>query len=355
MKKKLLVDVLTKVMAGVDQKELHAEDTDLITFDKGWITSYSGEIAISHKLNLNIRCSVPAAYLYQVLRDMNIDDVVLKIDGSSLIISDKNSNKILDLKIKERDLSGETVLKVDDERFVDIPKDFMEALKFCSFSASEDPTMEILNSVFFINSEVYSSDNYRLSGFTMSESIDDGFALPIRAVKDILKFGSKINKHYSDGRWIHFGEFNEKGNLGMVYHAMLVLGDYPYQNIRDFFDGLETEKTIDLPKDKILASASIAEKIGYEEASQSKSVSIYRDKKKDVLIVEGKRKEVGSYREVIEVDEAKDFPKDVILDINPDFLKDILKVTNKLDVIGGGRGMRFKEGKFQHYMTNTLG
>lgn len=252
IKKQELIDVLVAVKPGLAQKAILEQATHFI-FTGRHIVTYNDRICVGHPFACDFSCSVPAQEFYSILNRMNdeyinliFDEGKLKLEGDkvqALLVTDMGQN-ILPF-IASLDL--ETYKKQSRS----VPQDFVDAIKFCSFSASRNMSSLVLACLFIHDDLVAATDDLRISEYKMKDDMGCSMLLPAAIVTDLIKYPIvkfAINK---EGNWVYFFTDAEA-----VFCCRLVDGEFP--DYSPFLEGIDKD-CIELPDDidYLIESASI--------------------------------------------------------------------------------------------------
>ena len=194
MKKTELLTAIKSVMMGIDKSS--AIGSDFLLFDENWIRSYKEDISCSFPINVGVRTAVRAEELYKILSRMNADEIEVSMteDGKLQIKGGKTVLKMNPLQKEQITSSLERAwaVQTDGLEWFYLPKDFLLAMELCSFSAGTGPAMGILAGIHFIQNKAISTDNYRVSVYTMGEELPNEFTLPTKTAEGLLKLEEKF-------------------------------------------------------------------------------------------------------------------------------------------------------------------
>ena len=352
MKKSDLLNGIKSVMMGIDKSS--AIGSDFLLFDENWVRSFKEDISCSFPLETGIRTAVRAEELYKILLRMDAEEVEIKMteDGKLQIKGGRTTLKMNPLQNEQITTSLERAwaVQTDGLEWFYLPKDFVQAMELCSFSAGTGPALGVLAGIHFVGNKAISTDNYRVSVYTMAESVTNEFTLPTKTAEGLLKLEEKFETIATTKSWVHFSN-----DGGAIYSSRILAGEYPSKKIIGLFetmkfdmgaDPLEFPKGLEAPLDrvKILAGSSGE---GWESLSK---VSLHYSNG-DLEIQAGK--EAG---EIIDrVEWKKDhFDEGLELKVQPDFFKKILGITRCFRMSPTKKSILFSSEKFSHLMVATL-
>jgi len=200
--KQELLDALSIVRPGLANKEMIAQSTSF-AFLNGRVVTYNDEISISHPVqNLDIEGAVKANELYELLNKIKKDEIDFEMTESEIRIKAGRSKAGLTLK-QEVTLPLEEI--GEQGKWKKLPDQFQEALKFTSFSCSNDMSMPVLTCIHVDKktSCAISSDNFRLTYHNLGGTLPiNSFLIPASSVKELIKY---LITHIAEGQgWVHF-------------------------------------------------------------------------------------------------------------------------------------------------------
>jgi DNA polymerase III sliding clamp (beta) subunit (PCNA family) len=195
------MDVLVKVKPGLADKEIIEQSTHFI-FDENKIRTYNDEITITHNFESELQGAVSAKEFYGVFDKIPDDemDAINKGDGKFLF---KGKNKQITFNIDTHiTVPRINVVANNSKKWVKLPDDFSDAVKFCIFSASKNAVQGPLTGILVKGREVISCDNYRATKIEMKSDVGDLFLIPGHVAIDLVKYN--VRKYYYDTNWLHF-------------------------------------------------------------------------------------------------------------------------------------------------------
>lgn len=326
-----LLNILTTIKPGLNKNDYVEHGNNFIFTGKEIIT-YNDEIAISYPYESNLDCSVPADKFYKLISNINTQ---------SFIMIQKDNN----LEIRSSGLKAEILISYYkdiielikpsniDMKWTKLPDNFKKGIELCLFSLSDNcairPGLECL----FINhQQIISCDNYRMSQYTLSETLEHKFLLPGPAAKEVIKFN--ITHYYLSEAWIYF-----KTDENIVFCSRYKPSD-EYPSTEGF---LEVKgKTIILPKElrnNISTSAIMAE----ENINHNKKVTIII---KDSKIICRGENDIGYVESFIEIDSEEN----ITFIINPLFFIQILNKSNTMIYNEERKRLLFESDNFKHVL-----
>ena len=132
-----LMDVLLKVKPGLADKEIIEQSTHFI-FDNNTVRTYNDKITITHNYETELQGAVSAPEFYNLFNKIP-DEKIKAVDKGEGTFVFKGKNKQITFRIDP----NITIPKVDvagpkSKKWLPLPKDFAESVRFCVFSASKN-------------------------------------------------------------------------------------------------------------------------------------------------------------------------------------------------------------------------
>jgi len=212
-----------------------------------------------------------------------------------------------------------------------LPADFVKGLFLCMFSASSDMTKGILTCVHIDGKKVNSSDEVRISEYTMETAIDKEVLIPARNVVELVSFD--IKDYCINENWAHF-----KTSEGVIFSSRIMAGDYE----KDFSPFLDVDaEAFELPE----GFKDIIESITFMTEGDVNIDKVVNLQIKDKKIICRAEKEIGWIEKEVEFN----FDHNVTIQINPNFLSQVLEKATKLKA-GEDRAL-FESGNFKHVIA----
>ncbi len=340
MDKNKLIKKLSLVKLGLSNKEVIEQSTCFVFKDKK-VFAYNDEIAISIPIDIGIVGAIQAKELYSLLSKVKDKEIEFtqKYDSEINIKGKKFKSGIkLETEIK---LPLDAVLKVKG-RWSKLPDNFIEAVDFCKFSASNDESLPILTCVYIHNNIVQSSDKYRATEYMLSEDcFKKSVLIPANSIEKLSK--CDINEYIIKSGWIHFR--NTKTKLQFSCRTLNSEEPYPTEIINTILKKTKTSKTITFPEE-IKDILNTAEIFTTSDFNQSAFVNI--NIKKGRMFIKGEGV-VGWYKEPIKI-KYKD-KEEINFMINPKFLTQILNHVNEVHVDVKNHKILFNNDNFIHTVS----
>ena len=320
MEKAKLLEAITKVKPAVTDSTL-VEQANVVTFNGKEIQSYNDEILIVVPIKTEVKGSLPAKELFELLRRMGDETIKFEQKGDKVEVRGKTT------KAKYAIVPTESLTVPKVKKWYVLPEDFLEGLKLCRFSAGGD---DIFGNIFIKEDKIVSSDNYRMTEYIMKSKMMECL-LPAPIANNLLSFNP--TSFASDKNWLFF-----KNKDKAVFCIRRVKDKYPAvtEALRKKPKGVK----ITLP-DELRQNLKRAEILADEDmVTSTKSISVTI--KNGKVVCHGEC-DVGEIDETIKIDYDG---KETIFNIIPALLCDILNMTNTMTV--GESSLNFKTKNFQH-------
>ncbi len=194
-----LQNTLSSVMAGTATKEV-IEQTMHFIFSEGKVFTYNDEIAINCHLALDVKGAVPAKEFITLISKMKSEELDITMSTGEIKIKGGKAKAGLRLE-------SEILIPIDDmdipTKWRKMPADFEKAVRMCLPSVSKDQTKPVLTCISIDDVDMISSDNQRLTAYTMDSGLfKEPVLIPADAAKALLT-NKPIKCGLSKG-WLHF-------------------------------------------------------------------------------------------------------------------------------------------------------
>ena len=329
-----LLKALDKLKPGLSSRGIVEQTTHYLFMDDRIVT-YNDELCLMAEYPIGFKGSVRAEEFYKLLTKSSAKEISLDLKEEQLMV--KAGKSSFGLAYMEEEQLHEKVqsLEIDELKWKTLPEELKDALVLCSFSASKDMTKPALTGVYVGGRDVLSSDNYRISWYQMKEEMRRKFLVPASSVVHLVNY--EVLEYCLTGSWVHF-----KGK-GLVFSARLLSEEFPVK-AKEFFPE-EAGEEFELPKELsgVLDKAMV---LLQDDFLLDKEVKLFFTEKE--VICEVEKKDLGWLKEEVPL---KSGPKEQIqIEINPIFLKEILKKTSKVSLVGEG-GILFTSPNFRHLIA----
>lgn len=331
-----ILDALTLVQPGLAGKEI-IEQSQSFIFKDGRVMTYNDEIAVSCPVPQlqAINGAVKAEELIKLLNKLKVKELEVEFKENELSVKSKSAKAGITME-SEISLAVDEIGIPKKKDWIDLPKNFVEGLKFCMFSASTDSTKPVLTCLRLKGKYITSCDNYRLTKFDMGKKGKVAFAeevlLPSRAAKELIRH--KAYQIAVTGSWVHF-KIGKVDGGDVVFSCRGLKGKYP--NVKKLLDVEGFEITLPEKTKAILDRAGIFASGDFNQDTQVELT--LKDGKMHIF---GKG-DAGWFKERTKIDyDGKEFS----FVIHPEFLSDTLDLLNKVTV--GEGALKLEGEKFVH-------
>jgi len=332
IKKEQFLEKLDAIKPGLSNKDI-IEFADSVTFIDGLMITYNDVIAVKCPLDHSFTGTVKAdklhAHIQKVIPDSDgYIKVVMK--GKDLLI--KSSKSKAGLPINPEGQVSLEELGAPVKKWKKLPSDFTEGIRLSIFAAGSDASAPKLTCLHIAGDQVQSSNGHRGFKYKMEKVINKEFLLPATSAPSILNH--PITTYSITKNWVHF---KTKDNV-IISCRMYANTSFPDTSFLYDIKG----KSLSFP-DKLKGVIDRAvDFIGEDEDEKNIHLSI----KKESMKVKSKCIQ-GWFEEKISTKSKRK----VKFEINPFFLKDILKssMVAKLDNKNGL--LKFKSDKWE-YVVN---
>lgn len=236
--RKEFLDILKVVMVGTTDRPAMLQvlsQGESVFFMDSQVFSFNDQVSIRHKLPdslSELTGAVQVKLLVQLLGKLSSEEIELEVSNDKLTIKTEDVKATLALDTVKTSLDE---IKLPED-WLELPDNFMAAIKFASFSISRSISVPILRCVHVKGGLVTSSDTHRITLVKLSKKLPAGLLIPGAIIGDLDLF-NPLSYATSDG-WLHFqNEFE-------AVFSMRVLVDFEYPDVLPLFeiaDGVEIE------------------------------------------------------------------------------------------------------------------
>jgi len=337
-----LKESIRKVKVGISTKDLVEELTHL-SFINGNIVAYNDKLCvISPFPQIEDNFSIKAQDFQKMLDSFSDEEIKFEI---------KTENEKHTVKLSSKDTISEIEvnkdLRVIEEVFDSFDlkkgfkklktKEFMRNLGLVSFSADKSISEQNLHCVALKDGLLMSTDGLRFSLYEIEEDLE-GFLIPADSANKVSHVEATHVKIEND--WAIF-----KDNGGTFYACRNVAGEYP--DLKEYVKGLSfKEEVYEFPK----GTQSLINSISFMcdgDTPFEKSVTVSMSPKGLVITA---RKSNGYIKKKLK---AK-YKKEVVFQINPDALYDILSITNEVMLSKENDMAKLSSDNFTHIMRIAI-
>ena len=323
------VEMLEALKPGLSNKDI-IEFSDSISFTGEQSISYNDVIAVKYPFESKFKGTVKADKLLQHASKGKGDKegyLSLKVKKGDLIIQNGRSKAGIPINIDGMVSLDE--LGKDPSKWKNLPGDFTQAIRLSIFAAGDDQSEPKLTCLHVVGAQVQSSNGHRAFRYQMENKIKKEFLLPATSAPSILNH--PIKKYAVTKNWLHF-----KTKAGVIISTRMY-ADTSFPDTSYLFE--IKGKAISFP-DKLRETIDRAVVfIGEDEDDKNIKISI----KKKKIKVESESVH-GWFREAITTKKGKD----VVFEISPFFLQDILKTSTKAKLDPKKGLLKFNADKWEY-------
>lgn len=227
--RKQLIDMLEKIKPGLAGNKEIIEHSNAFAFLAGEsVMAYNDKIAIFHYMDTGIKGVVQAEELLSLLKRIKKDEVEVNMETGLLCLLSGRTKAgiVLQADLPVHVLQMQAIIN-KEKKWKKLPTNFVEGVKICMPSVSEDMTRPELTVLHLHNKFMEASDNYRLTRFRLSEAIQGTLHIPADNLAGIEKI---MPATYSvDASWIYF-----RNEEGVIYCCRLLGEDIKFPDISPF-------------------------------------------------------------------------------------------------------------------------
>lgn len=334
IKKEEFIKMLETLKPGLSNKDI-IEHSDSITFTGKRAISYNDIIAVTFPFKTEFNGTVKADKLLSHVTKAKADkEGYLKVKNkkSELVISSGNSKA--GLPINEDTIDLEELGDIPT-KWKKLPGDFTTGIRLSTFSAGTDATEPKLLCLHINKDQIQSSNGDRCFRYKMNNKIKKEFLIPATSAFAIINH--PIKKYSVTKNWLHFKTKDK------VIISLRMYADVSYPDTDFLFD--LHGKSFEFPEKLRETINEAVNFIGDDEEDRNIQVHIKKDKFKI------KSKSVHGWFDGWVKAKSK---KKASFEINPFFLQDILKSSNKAILDKSKNLLKFKSDKWEYVVNIAL-
>jgi len=334
MKIEEVVRVLESVRPGLASRDI-IEQSSCFVFKDGWVISYNAAVSVRAPFDVggSVWGAIPSQELYGLLSKVKDGEVELEGVGGGISIKGKKFKA--EIKGDADIVLPVDKLKCDGVQWSSLPEGFMDGLRFCLFSVGRDMTREDMTCVHLVGNLMESCDNYRLTRYEVSgNNMKDAILIPYKAVESLCKY-QPVEFGMSPDRWFHLRDSDST-----IFSCRLHEGKYPdTSSILDMKLGGQIRFPSNmgdmLDRARVLAKVDITGEcmVTVEIKGNYLTVSSFGP--------------AGKYEETVKVKSDGDAK----IQINPDFLKQILSHLREADLSEDHSKLKFIGDGYTHVVS----
>jgi len=314
---------------------METKESNNIYFLGDRVACYNDDVFAFVKFKSGMNVAVHGVSFLNIVSRISVDElgVFIEDDGGVLKIEGKGYNFKIPKSDYDQISSALDMLTIDKVKFKTPPKDFAEGLASCLFSVGKDTGQFGFSCLQVDGLRIISSDNIRVSRYSMSGEFKKSFMISGKAVESILRFtGGKIDGFHKGKSWLYFRSGSD------VICARVINLTFPDSSEVFNFSGIN----IKFPK--LLSSAvDMISVIVKEDFDYQRRVTV--EVSGDEITIRGEG-EAGFGYQSIPFDNTKNI--NVKFKINPDFFRAILSKTTKVKIGTSENKVMFRQKAFEH-------
>lgn len=334
--RKELVEVLSRIKPGLAKKELIEQATHFI-FCNGEAVTFSDQICLIHPFVCDFNFSVKAEEFTKIIDGMSEEEFDMSLEDGILSIKSKSTKAKLSTIVDETAKVEHLIAVIKQEIaapdfFKPLPKEFLDAIYLCAFSANKDMATGVRSCVAVKDDQVCSTDNLRVSSYIMDGKVQE-MLIPAKDAIELTKY--KVVDYGVSDNWLHF-----RTKSGIVFNCKCMKGEYPYGIIESLIS--QESANVELPS-SIGATAASLSSLTEGDQEINKAITISVEPGKVTLKAE---KERGWVEKIVPF-EYKGEPFTFMT--NPNFFAQIMNHATKFILLDGVA--QFESDNFVHVMS----
>lgn len=312
MQTKEVLKKLDSLSAGVARTEL-LEQSGSFVFTDNHIYAFNDEILASTSVSEDLEGAIEALPLLSMLRKIKDDEIKIWQEGDELRIKGKRFESGIkfesDIKLPINDI------KIP-EKFKNVQYNFSELCKLACLTASKSLSDPLLTFVHFNGNKIESCDNDRITICELESDLKFKALVSAKSLLQVIK--EPVVGIALDEQWLHF-----KTKSDVVFS--LRTNPEIYVDVQSFVPKKKGTE-ITLPEE-IINIISRADVFSKDTVSLEKTVEI--SIKEGKLLISAQN-DSGWFKERCK---TKYSGPDISFSINSEFLRDILKLSNSIEVV----------------------
>lgn len=352
MKKTDLVTAMKATMIGVE-KSTKTLGMDFIVFDSDWLRSFRDDISVSYPLTTELQCAVKAEELFKIISKISGEEIDMGIEEDKFVLTDgKTVLKFRTLQTEqlEQILTRIDALQTNDLEWYLLPTNFMDGLNHCICSAGTETSLNEMAGIYISENKMFSTDNFRISTFTMNGMVISPFTIPTKSVDNLLKLNTEFISIALTKGWIHLSN-----KEGAIFSARLLSGKYPVDGIGEIFTQMEFEKS----KEQYILPDGLEKSLDLVDIMAGTGEDILESITQVILNYKDGNLIISASRDIGEIIDIIPWPKDnmptnMTLKMSPDFLRKILGITKVFKVSPTKKSVLFSGKNFSHLQVATI-
>lgn len=271
--------------------------------------------------------SVSGQDLLKTLSMFDTSNIKLELtkDKTQLIVQTISSKVKLPIRnAKLQELVQENFL-ITQKDYKPLHADVLSGLRLCAFSvASMNEGQPCFTGVHLSDENVASSDNFRLSHYTLQDGVGPKASTLLHGESCQLLMADEFTKVFPQDKWWHF-----RTNNGSTLAVPVVDTTFPIEQFTTLLPSvkqLDKAQLVELPEQLKVVVKRASYFVSSQELFQRKiGVSSHNNK----LIIQASSPEHGDFQEILPFPGANKFT----FEVNPAFLTEALKYVNTIHML----------------------
>lgn len=341
----LMVEILNTVAPAIAKKG-DEQMTNRVVFTGADVAGYTDYVSIIHPLVTDFTTACPFDELSRILKKY-------KGKEAEFIYSAGNINIKGGTKLKARLVTDplhphveyiQNLIEIADGGLAwrPLPDDFLEGVKLCMYSASNDAGQGHLQCVYTNGDKIAASDDFRISEYTMLGAIEDKILIPATTCMEMVKLGT-LTQYAIHETWAFFLTPDN-----VMLCARLFTEEY--DDYTQFFGMPEDATSVTLPAKKLINEVETVSIMADGDLDIEKSIRVQMENGHITLSGE---KAIGFVKTTIS-DKAVQINGQAVFGINPIFFADVLARTQTVDVTVDKALFTSDDHKFKHLISLSI-
>ncbi|MFA5355250.1 MAG: hypothetical protein WC302_00730 [Candidatus Paceibacterota bacterium] len=206
IKKDSFLPIVNVIKSGLSERGL-VEQFSHFTFTGTHIVSFNDKVSLLYPFEIPFSFSIKGDIFISVLNKIK-GDVSMELKGNQVFLVSESK------EAKEKSESGLNITKdissitdrveiPNSKKWKALPEGFFEGVKLCSFNVSADVTHPYLNCLCIGGGEIRSSDNIRISRYSLPEDIKP-MMIQRSSLSTLVGLGLDLVSYQISGAWYHF-------------------------------------------------------------------------------------------------------------------------------------------------------
>jgi hypothetical protein len=303
-------------------------------FNGEFLIVFNDRIFAAIKFPTEFIANVPGEEFFKIINSIRAKNInITKKEEDNLSITTKNINILIKCLSIDLSIIDQLFSSLQKNNWSVLPVNFTEGLLLNVFCTSRDFTKPLFTCVHVKGKIVEATDNYRISRFVMSTDVKEEFFLPNDNVLSFLKLKILFSHYQKINNWLFFSDEQKKVYFGMRD----MVGEFP--DTSSFF-AMKGKKVI-LPGN-IESNIDLVSVLAEGDYDFDKRITF---EIKDGILKCRTSHEKGKIETKINIDTKQK----ILFEINPIFLKEIIKKTKTF--VYNDSFLKFIDSNYQYIIS----